>query len=311
MRSVFFYRDFRRFTGGHLKVWDYFNHVLSSSDHRPYIRFSPETVWDRTNPWLAYRRSGMEGAPAQPDVRFLAGMDWTTLPPAERDAPPQPVINFIQHVRHATPGDKRHPFLRHPAIRVCVSEEVSEAVRAAGARGPVFTIRNGIDLSELRAPAAKSHDLFIGALKQRKLGGELLGRLKRSARRIDFLDRQVPRAEFLQRVARARVAVLLPDPEEGFYLPAIEAMAVGSTVVCPDCVGNREFCLPDVNCYRPEHEVGAIETAARAALALSPAEEARLRDAARGTAERYSLEEERRAFLELLGQVPTLWKECQ
>ena len=32
-RPVLFYRDFKRFTGGDLKVWDYFNHVRSSPRH--------------------------------------------------------------------------------------------------------------------------------------------------------------------------------------------------------------------------------------------------------------------------------------
>jgi glycosyltransferase involved in cell wall biosynthesis len=311
MRSVLFYRDFRRFTGGHLKVWDYFNHVLSSGDHQPYIRFSPETIWDRTNPWLAYRRAAAE-APTQPDVRFVAGTDWATLPPAEREAPRQPVVNLIQHVRHATPGDKRYEYLRHPAVRICVSEEVAEAVRTAAANGPVFTIPNGIDVSALPAPSpVKEKDLFIAAMKQRKLGGDLLRRLKGSARRIDFLDRPVPRAEFLQRIGRARVTLFLPDPEEGFYLPAIEGMALGSTVVCPDCVGNRSFCTSGENCFRPEHDPAAIEAAVRAALALSPPEETRLRDAARRTVEAHSLEGERTAFLALLRRLPELWKEVR
>jgi len=36
---MLFYREFRRFTGGDLKVWDYFNHVLSTPGWEPYVRF--------------------------------------------------------------------------------------------------------------------------------------------------------------------------------------------------------------------------------------------------------------------------------
>lgn len=311
MRSVLFYRDFRRFTGGHLKVWDYFIHVLSSGDHRPYIQFSKDTVWDRTNPWLAYRRPAPEGVPARPDVRFVAGGDWETIDVREREAPPQPVVNLIQHVRHASPDDRRYPYLRHPAVRICVSAEVAEVVRQAGANGPVLTIPNGLDLAALPSmldPLKMDKELFIVAMKQRKLGGELLRRLKGSARRIDFLDRPVPRAEFLQRIQRARVTLFLPDPSEGFYLPAIEGMALGSLVICPDCVGNRTFCAPGSNCFRPEHEVSAIEAAVRSALALVPVEVSRMREEARRTAESHSLLEERRAFQAVLAQLPELWK---
>src|SRR6185503_10470601 len=48
---VLFYRDFKRFTGGDLKVWDYFNHVRSSPNHTAQVRFSADSVWDETNPW--------------------------------------------------------------------------------------------------------------------------------------------------------------------------------------------------------------------------------------------------------------------
>ena len=59
-------------------------------------------------------------------------------------------------------------------------------------------------------------------------------------------------------MGRARVTVLVPNPKEGFYLPAVEAMAAGTLVVCPDCVGNRAFCLDEVNCLRPAREEDAI-----------------------------------------------------
>jgi hypothetical protein len=40
MRTVLFYRRYRRFHGGHLKVWDYFSHVLASPEFTPRIEFS-------------------------------------------------------------------------------------------------------------------------------------------------------------------------------------------------------------------------------------------------------------------------------
>ena len=47
------------------------------------------------------------------------------------------------------------------------------------------------------------------------------------------------------------MTLFLPNETEGFYLPALEGMALGTIVVCPDCVGNRSFCLPQVNAFRP------------------------------------------------------------
>ncbi len=54
-RTILFHRDYRGFSGGHLNVWQYFNHVRHSPDHVPHISFSKETSWDENNPWLKLR----------------------------------------------------------------------------------------------------------------------------------------------------------------------------------------------------------------------------------------------------------------
>ena len=72
-RRVLFYRDFRGFTGGHLKIWDYFNHVASFAGFEPRIAFSAESKWDATNPWSHSQESVVPWAPAESDLLFLAG----------------------------------------------------------------------------------------------------------------------------------------------------------------------------------------------------------------------------------------------
>ncbi len=94
------------------------------------------------------------------------------------------------------------------------------------------------------------------------------GEAGRAGRRVELLDTRIPRDQLLDWLARARVAVLVPNPEEGFYLPAIEAMALGTLMVLPDCLGNRFFCEPGVNCFRPPWEVGAIVAQAEQALTV-------------------------------------------
>jgi glycosyltransferase involved in cell wall biosynthesis len=102
------------------------------------------------------------------------------------------------------------------------------------------------------------------------------------------------------------VTVFIPNPKEGFYLPALEGMALRTIVVCPDCVGNRSFCLDGVNCFRPVYSEDAIVDAARAALSrreqLGP-----LLDNATETARAHDLLSERQAFLEILDRVDELW----
>jgi hypothetical protein len=312
MQRVLFHRDFRRFTGGHLKVWHYFNHVRSSPVHTAHVSFTRESVWDAGNPWAEARDSVVEQPERfDPDVVFLAGLDWIRVGPRARRRPRRPVINLVQHVRHAEPDDPRYGFLRHRAVRICVSHEVAEAIEGTGrVNGPVLTIPNGLDLDRLPAPAppaARDIDLLVVATKQRERGAGLLPRLERTGRRAHLLGDPVPRPEFLAWVNRARVTLFLPGRTEGFYLPALEGMALGTVVVCPDCVGNRSFCLPGVNALRPAYTDADIVDQAEAALALPGDAAYALVAAGSLTAREHDLGIERARFLEVLNDLPTLW----
>jgi glycosyltransferase involved in cell wall biosynthesis len=308
VRRVLFYRDYDRFTGGHLKVWHYFNHVLEVPGFEPFVRFTRTSRWDHDNPWFAVpdRRVGRG---FRPDVRFLGGLDWRAVPARRRlDVP---VLNLIQHVRHADPSDPRFAYLRHRAVRICVSQEVADAVISTGmANGPVLTIPNGIDRSELpRAvrPGDRSLDLLVVAHKQPDLGARLHDRLKQAGRRARLLAEPIPRPDFLAALASSRVALLLPRPTEGFYLPALEAMALDNIVVCPDCVGNRSFCQDGVTGFHPPHNEDAILAATRAALAASEIGAESLRLGARVAVADHDLSEERRRFVQVLTDLDVLW----
>lgn len=312
MFRVLFYRRYRAFSGGHLKVWDYFTHVRESARHVPQIFFSDDAVWDETNPWREageYRQSAWR--PEEAEILFLAGTDWAALDETRRTAAPVPIINLLQHVRHAEPGDRRYRFLERRAIRICVSAEVAAAVRATGrANGPVVVIPNGVD-SELFGAAeitrTQDIDLLIAGLKQPELAGRLAERLGPTAPRVEVLTTKLPRREFLDYLGRSVVTVFLPNVTEGFYLPAVEGMGLGTVVVCPDCVGNRSFCLPGKNAFRPAYEEAAIVRAVAAALGQGAVERRDMLSAARATALEHSLASERAAFWEVLDKVGEMW----
>jgi glycosyltransferase involved in cell wall biosynthesis len=103
------------------------------------------------------------------------------------------------------------------------------------------------------------------------------------------------------------VTVFLPNPTEGFYLPSLEGMALGTLVVCPDCVGNREHCRPSENCFRPAYDLDDIVEQAEVALALHTNVADDMRAAALATARDHDLPEERRAFHAVLAQLDELW----
>lgn len=312
MRSVLFFRTFRRFTGGHLKVWHYSKHVEHSREYRPEVCFTPGSQWDSSNPWFnGDPRPPQDCCSTRADVLFLAGSDWRAWDERQGEVRPVPTINLIQHVRHARPDDRRYPFLARRAVRICVSEEVGQAVSDARlTNGPTFVIPNGLDRAELPRPIPnpeKPVELLIAAPKEPRLGQELTRRLERLGRRCDLLTARLPRSEFLGRVNRARVTLFLPHRSEGFYLPALEGMALETVVVCPDCHGNRSFCLPGHNAFRPAYTPAAILTAVEDARSASAAEREVMLGHARATVAQHHLQKEREAFLRILEELPQLW----
>lgn len=311
MRTVLFFRDFRKFHGGHLKVWDYFNHVRASPQFDARIAFTENSVWTAANPWTSAREHVVDSAAeVRPDVFFVAGRDWLRMDEHPAAGADLPVVNFVQHVRHADPQSNRFQFLPRRAIRVCVSEVVAAAVRETGlAAGPIFANPNSVDLDAL-TPAGDGErdiDVLIAGLKQPELGARLAERVERAGRRVELLSGLLPRDEYLSRIQRARVTVFLPNEAEGFYLPPLEGMATGTLVVCPEHAGERAIYQPSRNCFRPPYALEDVAGATESALALAPDEAERMRAAARDTAEEHSLRGERRRFLDILHRVDELW----
>lgn len=306
MPTVLFHRDYRRFQGGHLKVWDYFNHVAASGDFSPQIYFEPGSLWDATNPWSGVQPLS-EWEPLSADILFLGGVDWRSLPEAQRGNWPRPVINLIQHVRHANPAHPLYSFLPHRAVRICVSQEIADAITATGkVNGPVFTIPNGIEVLPPGPPLEqRPTELLIAGLKNPELARQLTARF--AGRRVVCLTELMPRPGFLEAVANSQFTLFLPGSTEGFYLPALEGMAIGTVVICPDCVGNRSFCLEGENCFRPEFAVEALVAAVERAFRLDPTTRKQMLDTARATALAHGLEREREAFLAILRRASELW----
>jgi hypothetical protein len=286
--------------------------VRSSPRHEALVRFTEDSVWGPDNPWDSAREHVVRfGELVRPDVLFLSGVDWRLIERTDRPESPIPIVNLIQHVWHACPDDKlgRYRFLGFKAIRICVSPEITRALeRTQKVRGPIFTIPDAIDLERLASLAREGPpeiDLLVFANKQPERGRAILSRLA-DAGRTHVIEERSPHEEVLGLMARAAVTVFAPNPKEGFYLPALEAMALGTIVVCPDCIGNRSFCLDGENCFRPAYDEDEIVAAARQALGRR-AELQPMLDNAAATARAHDLMDERSSFLEILDRVDELW----
>jgi glycosyltransferase involved in cell wall biosynthesis len=115
----------------------------------------------------------------------------------------------------------------------------------------------------------------------------------------------MPRGDYLAEIAHAEVAVLLPLIAEGFYLPALEAMALGVPVVTLDAVGNRAYLVPGENAIVPAPDAEDVADAVHALL-VSPDRRAALIEAGRRTAGPCTLAGEQAQFSSLLGRTSPL-----
>jgi len=319
--TVWFHRRFLRLTGGHLKHAHYFDHVRRLPSYAPRISFSAEPGAsvhpDQRRLWPPRRGAYADRwQPSRRDILFLAGLDWRYLIDNGLDALPNPRINLIQHVRHAHEGTELCRYLKQRAVRICVSEEVAEALRAAGsANGPVFTIANGMHLSPVAALHRFAADLLprrrrsviVVGYKRPDLANAVSERLTDAKVPHHLLLDFLPRGQCLAALAGAEVTVCLPNPEEGFYLPALEAMACGSVLVTLDCVGNRSFCHNRQNCLIASEEPNTLTAAVIYALTLYPEARKALRQRADETVREHSLDGERQRFHEILGNIQSIW----
>lgn len=300
---ILFHRNFLEYTGGHGKVWDYFNHALALGwDARVFL--GVDSLRDARNPWMQVKeRIETAWQPHACDVLFLAGMDWSALPDFRQ--PPRPVVNLLQHVRHAWPEHPLRTFLCAPAQRICVSDAVTEAVLATGeVNGPIVTIPAALELPQMAGQSLlpRSGQILIAGLKAPSLAREVAALLENVGQSVEVLDTPLPRVEYLCKVARAQVLVALPHPAEGFYLPSLEAMALGTPVVSSDCIGSRQYARHEHNCLLAPLQADILAASA-IRLMRQPEAASRLVAAGRRTASDHSIAGERAAFAQVLTNI--------
>ena len=321
-RIVWFYRDYRRLSGGHVKHAHYFDHVQRAQGFAPKLTLAGGTLSEslereRQELWpVPTAALAARWAPAPCDLLFLAGTDWRYLEEAGLDHLTNPRVNLIQHVRHAHVGSELYGYLRLRAIRVCVSAEVADAIVATGrTNGPVLTIANGTDaVSDVvkqpnggRPEQNGQPTILLVGYKRPALAAALSERLNEAGAAHQALTDFLPRPAFLDLLAHSDVAICLPHDQEGFYLPALEAMAFGCVTITLDCIGNRSFCRHGRNCLVAADDVDALEQATHAALHMRDDERQRLLTEARQTVAAHSLKAERSRFQAVLRDIDRLW----
>lgn len=315
VKKILFHRDYQRFQGGHLKVWHYFNHLKKVEEWQPSIYFTANSVFDNTNPWYNESRL-LEWTPLNADSLFLAGLDWLSMPEEYRSGSSSvyrhlPIVNLIQGLSHANKHDIKYDFLKNKAIRICVSKEVEYALTETKmVNGPIFTIENGIDIDQIprkKDVSEKDIDFLILGLKNPELAYLIEKNITHSFENVVCLSTLIPRDSFLDYLNRAKCALFLPLPLEGFYLPALEAMALGTLVVCPDCIGNRSFCIDRQTCFLPTYDTTAILSVIQQLKFLDNYQRDRLLANAFKQVELHHLKRESEQFLAIMSNLSAIW----
>ena len=325
-RTVWFHRAFNGVTGGEVKHSHYFDHTRRMPGFFPRVAFTGGSLEgalerQRRNLWPTGNMDDGSGwAPVAGDVLFVAGQDWRYLNAMVLDGVNYPRINLVQHVRHANPHTELWSYLPMRAIRICVSAEVAEAIAATGRpRGPIITIPNATDLRpwDWDDPTARSawtsrpRRVVVVGYKRPELAMALSRCLTEQAIEHDVVIGFLHRDAFLGLLAMTQVAVCLPHPTEGFYLPALEAMALGCVVVTLDAVGNRGFCRDGENCVLARPDAESLASAVARSLRFSDGARESLLARSAETVADHALEVERERFHAVLGDVDRLWAERQ
>ncbi len=327
-RRVLFYRTWTAWdggtSGGHLKVLDAFQHLKNSPFFEPFVFFPPKTIWHDNpgNYWLPYRHLGLTEWSFQPgDVLFLSGKDWEILAAHPAHPNSTPILNIVQP-RHTAVMDPRNQYLKNRAIRIVKSKAGKDILSQHGVNGPLVLIPDAIDPDSLPLPNHNPrYNWVIVGLKNEPLARKMEHFFKSHPSliphfphiKIQYPPKLPTRSDFLQLINDASAVLFLPNPAErgfeGFYLPALEAMALGKLVVCPDVTGNRDFCIDGWNCFKPEYSEQAIQQALLAAVSMAAEHSAIMRQRAIQTSMEYHIREERQAYLTLLEQIDDIWND--
>lgn len=304
-RRVLFHRRYQGWTGGHLVHAQYMRIISQLSGYEVAIHLTPDSQGVDGSPWSDFvHRTLLEWKPDEADILFVAGMDWTALPRQLAIETRKPVINLVQGLSHADSQSRLFESLDRKAVRICVSEAVAEALlKTERCNGPVITIRNALapDVPRWKT-AEKTACVAIVAAKQPRLALQIADALRGLGIDVDLIE-ACDRNAFLSRLAQSEIAVFLPFEREGFYLPALEGMALGCLVVCPDCIGNRSYCQVGVNSIVPEYSAVGIVEATIAATKMSAHERQSMLMAALETADGHSESQIREQLAPLLNKM--------
>jgi hypothetical protein len=230
---------------------------------------------------------------------------------------PERIVHIIQNTRHVNTAWLRGEgtrVLTRPGARISISQIVADTIEPwLDPRGLHRVINLGHDAAYFRKERS-------GGLRGEGPQGQV--KVAHTAWKSDIGDRVEHALEsdgrFTFRAIRgtaswpelrelyhwADVFLCAPGPQEGMYLPGLEAMAAGAVVVTPDVEGNMAYCRPGHNCVLVGYDRVQEYADALRRLAEAPDTEIdSLRSSGHAMTAEFSLDAERRAFAAFLDEL--------
>lgn len=223
---------------------------------------------------------------------------------------PERIIHIIQNVRHVNPrwlGGYPVRLLTRPAARISINDIVADLIRPyLDPRGlhRVINLGHALDYFAHERSGGLSTPVRVAYTTWKSDLGDRVAATLPEGFEFRAIRETVDWAALRELYHWAAVFVSSPGPEEGLYLPGLEAMAAGALVVTPDVGGNMAYCRPEDNCLLVGFEdVDGYRDALLRLAGADAAEVERLRTAGYATTADFDLDAERRGFHDFLDEV--------
>jgi hypothetical protein len=230
---------------------------------------------------------------------------------------PERIVHIIQNVRHVNPewrGGEGVRMLTRPASRISINDIVADIIAPwLDARGLHRTVPLGHEyqvFERLRSGGLRGADgdrpVRVAYTTWKSDVGDAVARLFRDDPRVEFraIRTTVGWDSLVELYHWSDVFLATPNPEEGMYLPGLEAMAAGTLLVTTDVGGNMSYSHPGENCLAvgfddADEYAAALETL----LGMPDDEVAKMRQAGYDILPTFSLAHEREGFAAFLDEL--------
>lgn len=311
--------------GGVVKILDYVNHALDAG--REVVLACPKGS-DPDSP--LWRMDAFADLPDDPRVRFLEDLRiapdhddvvFFSWPSHVRDVterltdgfPLSRVVHIVQNTRHANPtfaGGWGVRALARPLTRIMINRQVADACEPfLNPRGitEVIPLGHGADFFATDRAPGLPDTITVGYTTWKSDVGDRVAKLLADDPRFRFeAIRDAADWHELRGLYEASdVFLCAPGPQEGFYLPGLEAMAARSVVLTPDVGGNLAYAFFDENCLEvPFEDEAGYADCLRSVADLPVDRIEQLRDAGTARVRAHSLSQEAERFTTLLDRLP-------